>query len=82
MTKFNFLQWSMCSCFLLIVLLVFVPNSAFAYIGPGAGVSAIGAFLAVIVGIIVAIFGFLWYPLKRLLKKKKMKKSEQGKGTE
>jgi hypothetical protein len=44
---------------------------AFAYLGPGAGLSAIGAFLALIVGVIVAFFGFIWYPVKRLLRKGK-----------
>ncbi len=82
MTKFKYFLWSIRSFFLLLILLFFLPHSAFAYIGPGAGLSAIGAFLAVFVGIIVAIFGFLWYPIKRFLKKKKMKKREQGKGTE
>ena len=43
---------------------------AFAYLGPGAGLSAIGAFLALIVGVIVAFFGFLWYPVKRLLRQR------------
>ncbi len=51
----------------LIICLLFVfPRSAMAYIGPGAGLSAIGAFLAIVVGVLVAIFGFVWYPLKRL----------------
>jgi hypothetical protein len=44
---------------------------AFAYLGPGAGLSAIGAFLALIVGVIVAFFGFIWYPVKRFLRKGK-----------
>jgi hypothetical protein len=44
---------------------------AFAYIGPGAGLSAIGAFLALIIGVILAFFGFIWYPVKRLLRKGK-----------
>ena len=44
---------------------------AFAYLGPGAGLSAIGAFLALIIGIIVAFFGFIWYPLKRFLRQGK-----------
>ena len=44
---------------------------AFAYLGPGAGLTAIGAFLALIVGVIVAFFGFIWYPVKRLLRKGK-----------
>ena len=42
-----------------------------AYIGPGTGLSAIGAVLAVIAGIVIAIFGFFWYPIKRLLGKNK-----------
>jgi len=46
------------------------PNQASAYIGPGTGLSAIGALIAVVLGVLIAIFGFLWYPLKRILKKK------------
>jgi hypothetical protein len=42
---------------------------AFAYLGPGVGLSAIGAFLALIVGVVVAFFGFIWYPLRRLLRR-------------
>ena len=41
----------------------------YAYIGPGAGLSALGTLLALIFGLLVAIIGFLWYPLKRLLRK-------------
>jgi hypothetical protein len=44
---------------------------AFAYLGPGAGLTAIGALLALIVGMIVAFFGFIWYPVKRFLRKGK-----------
>jgi hypothetical protein len=44
---------------------------AFAYVGPGAGLSAIGAFLALIIGVVLAFFGFIWYPVKRLLRKGK-----------
>ena len=49
------------------------PLTAFfpAYIGPGTGLSAIGAVLAVVAGLAVAIFGFFWYPIKRLLGKGK-----------
>jgi hypothetical protein len=42
---------------------------AFAYVGPGAGLSAIGAFLALILGVILAFVGFIWYPVKRFLRK-------------
>lgn len=44
---------------------------ALAYFGPGAGLSAIGAFLALIIGVIAAFFGFIWYPVKRLLRRGK-----------
>ena len=53
--------------FLIVGLKGIIP----AYIGPGTGLSAIGAVLAVIAGILIAIFGFFWYPIKRLLGKNK-----------
>lgn len=59
---------------LIIAALFFLPNPAEAYIPPGAGLSAIGAFIALIVGIFAALFGFLWYPIKRLIRR--MKKTE------
>ncbi|MCB1516940.1 MAG: hypothetical protein KDJ19_04900 [Hyphomicrobiaceae bacterium] len=43
---------------------------AFAYIGPGAGLSAIGTLVAIVVAAIMAVVGFVWYPVKRLLKGK------------
>jgi hypothetical protein len=62
--------------FLILVIIVFTtsllgfPLPASAYLGPGAGLSAIGALLALFAAIAVAIFGFLWYPIKRLRRKK------------
>jgi hypothetical protein len=44
------------------------PALAFAYVGPGAGITAIGSVLALIMGVLLAIVGFVWYPLKRLFK--------------
>lgn len=56
------------------------PQPAMAYIGPGTGLSAIGAFLAIIVAIIIAILGFLWYPLRRLIRHlKKVRKDGESK---
>ena len=52
-----------------------LASPALAYIGPGSGLSAIGAFLAAVVGLIVAIFGFVWYPIKRL--RRRFRKPEQ-----
>lgn len=52
------------------ILLLSLPKLAFAYIGPGGGLSAIGAFFACLVGVIVSILGFFWYPIKRILGRK------------
>jgi hypothetical protein len=54
---------------LLPLVLLSVPEVAFAYGGPGSVISGIGAFLAAVAAVLAAIFGFLWYPLKRLYKK-------------
>ena len=47
-----------------------------AYIGPGSGLTAIGTLIAFIVAILLAIIGFVWYPAKRLLAKKREKKQK------
>lgn len=57
--------------------IAFISPATVAYIGPGAGLSAIGSLLALVVALIVAIFGFLWYPIKRLMKKNKTDESLQ-----
>ena len=67
----------------LIALWVFVlapvsPGAAFAYIGPGAGISAIGTVIALIGAILLAIVGFVWYPIKRLRAKNKKRKKTDG----
>ena len=55
----------------LAVVLASVAPPALAYIGPGAGISAIGTFFAVIGAVVLLVVGFLWYPVKRMLRKKK-----------
>ena len=52
-------------------LLTMAASPAAAYIGPGAGLGAIGTVIAVVGAILLMIVGFVWYPLKRLLKKRK-----------
>lgn len=47
--------------------LALVPGVAAAYVGPGAGLTAIGTVLALIGAVLLAIVGFVWYPVKRLL---------------
>lgn len=62
---------SHCLAVLSSLFMFFFPVIAQAYIGPGAGISAIGSLLALLAGVGFAIFGFFWYPLKRLMKKRK-----------
>jgi uncharacterized membrane protein YidH (DUF202 family) len=50
------------------LLIVLAPSLAYAYIGPAAGISAIGSFLALIGAVVLAIAGFVWYPIKRLMR--------------
>ena len=47
------------------------PAATMSYVGPGAGLSAIGTILALIGALFLALFGFLWYPIKRLLAKRR-----------
>jgi hypothetical protein len=58
------------------------PATAYAYIGPGAGISAIGAVLALIGAVALAIVGFVWYPLKRLKKNRQKARTETAKRDE
>ena len=50
-----------------IVFLV-LPSLSHAYVGPGLGLSAIGSIIAFVGAIVLLIVGFVWYPIKRLLK--------------
>jgi|TARA_B100001964_G_C14107383_1_gene542183 hypothetical protein len=58
----------------LIIFLSFMllsPLASNAYIGPGMGGGVILATIGVIVAIFAAIFGIIWFPIKRFLKKRK-----------
>ncbi|MEI4486192.1 hypothetical protein V8J36_08305 [Frigidibacter sp. MR17.14] len=46
-----------------------LPGMAQAYVGPGAGLTAIGTVLALIGAVFFALVGFVWYPVKRLLRR-------------
>ena len=39
-----------------------------AYLGPGGALTLIGSALALLAAIIIAFFGLVWYPLKRLIR--------------
>ena len=50
------------------IALVLMAGPAFAYTGPGAGITALGSFLALLAALVLGIIGFVWYPVKRLMK--------------
>ena len=53
-----------------IITLTF-SSIAHAYIGPGAGLGAIGTVIALLGALLLMIVGFVWYPLKRLRRRRK-----------
>ena len=57
----------------LILILILIENTAFAYIGPGMTGGVFAATIGIIVAIFAALFGLIWFPVKRLLKKRKEK---------
>ena len=55
----------------LIIVLLSISSSVFAYIGPGMGGGVIAGVLGVIGAVLLALFGILYYPIKRALKNRK-----------
>ena len=55
-----------------------LPLEAQAYVGPGAGITAIGSLLALVAGVLFAIVGFVWYPIKRMRRRRKARQMEQA----
>ncbi len=54
---------------LLLALGAALPASA--YIGPGVGLGTISIIVAVGVAVLLLFVGFVWYPLKRLMRRGK-----------
>jgi len=54
--------------FLTVLLLSFQVN---AYVGPGMGIGTIISILGAIGAILLAIFGIIYYPLKRFIKNRR-----------
>ena len=58
----------------ILFLFLFHPHSAFAYIGPGMGGGVIAAIVGFFGAVLLGLWGILYYPIKRALKKRKDKK--------
>jgi len=60
--------------FMLILLTFSDVNPLFIYLGPGMGGGVIAAILGIIAAFFLGLWGILYYPIKRALKKRKKKK--------
>ena len=62
--------------FLMVSFLFLIPLSSHAYIGPGMGGGVIAITLGFIAAIFLALFGILYYPIKRVIKKRRNKNKD------
>ena len=62
------------------VLALATPVAALAYVGPGLGMGAVAAFFGAVLAVLLAIVGVVWYPIKRLLSKRKPAEPLEGQG--
>ncbi len=66
-----------CRLFLLALVFALLPVvHASAYVGPGAGLGAIGALIAIVGAVLVAIFGVIFLPITMIRKKRKKQAAE------
>jgi len=65
-----------------LLLSLILVNRAHAYIGPGIGAGTIGVVLGVLGSIFVALFANIWYPLKRVFKRRKAAREGAGEKTD
>jgi hypothetical protein len=62
----------------LTLMIVAAAEPTLAYIGPGAGVTVIGAVFGIAATFAVVIFSLVWYPVRRLRAKRKREIAEAG----
>lgn len=51
---------------------------AVAYIGPGAGIGAVGSLIAVAGAGVLTVVGLVWYPVRRLLRFRRSRRQGGG----
>ncbi len=56
--------------------------TAFAYIGPGAGISVLGSLLGILSTILLAIVAIVAWPLRKLMKRRKATASSESDSVE
>ncbi len=65
---------------IVLLLLTISASPAAAYIGPGAGISVLGSLLGILATIFVAIGVILFWPIKKLMTRRKAKKETEVSG--
>jgi len=64
--------------FLFVIAVIFVAPPVFAYVGPGMAGGVIAGVIGICAAIFLALWGILYYPIKRALKNKKIKQDQQA----
>jgi len=64
-----------------VCILLGYASCTLAYVGPGAGLSALGIVIGMLAAIVLGIAGFIWYPVKRLLRARQARAKEQAAAT-
>lgn len=59
-----------------LLILISLSSNVYAYIGPGMSGGIILATIGIVIAIFAAIFGIIWFPIKRLIQKRKEKKQK------
>jgi hypothetical protein len=54
-----------------VALLIVIAHPALAYVGPGAGITMLGALWGVISAIVVALAAVLFWPIRALVRKRR-----------
>lgn len=64
------------------IMITLQSIAAEAYVGPGVGAGTIGIVLGILGSVFLAFFAIIWYPLKRILRKKKAARARTSDGAE
>jgi hypothetical protein len=60
------------------LIFTLTPGLALAYVGPGAGISMLGALWGLIAGVVMALGVILFWPIRMMIRKIKANKAKAG----
>lgn len=63
---------------LILATAALLPSTAFAYVGPGAGLSLLGALLALLGAVAMAVLFIFAWPLRKMLRKRRAARRAAG----